>query len=361
MKKDKLTVLAYYLPQFHTIPENDEWWGDGFTEWTTFDDLAFKLSPEKIRQPVGPYYNYTLPNKSVMEWQQDIAEEYGIDGFILWDYWFGNEKRLLQKPIEYATSKNIKFKFCVMWANHSWYNKTTNTLLMKQEYLGAEDYKKYFYELLPSFVNKNYIRIDDRLVFGIYLPLDIPDLNIFVETFNNLAEENNLGGFYFIAENIPFGHPSASLFEKIINTSDYFSVKNKLGSVSGMFNLLKELAIRKRNMNYLGPIRYSYEKLIADQNFSHITNNKYAPTIFTGWNTIPRHKIRGTVLTGFDEKSFKKHVRSILNYLKHKDSAHHQLCVIKSWNEWAEGNTFEPDSVFGYDLLKIFLEELNRY
>lgn len=163
----KPRIIALYLPQYHPFPENDEWWGKGFTEWTNVA-RARKLFPGH-NQPHIPadlgFYDLRLPEVRMQ--QAELAKQAGIEGFCYYDYWFGNGKRLMERPItEVINSQKPNFPFCFAWANHSWYKKLwdpkqpgKDKLLIKQEYPGIKDYTEHFYTLLPAFKDNRYVKV----------------------------------------------------------------------------------------------------------------------------------------------------------------------------------------------------------
>jgi lipopolysaccharide biosynthesis protein len=193
MNSPSVRVIASYLPQFHPIPENDEWWGKGFTEWTNVG----KAKPlfrghyqPKVPADLG-YYDLRLPE--TRQAQADLAKEYGVEAFCYWHYWFGNGRRLLERPFnEVLTSGKPDFPFCLGWANHSWEDKQfskegTNRMLMEQLYPGEADYINHFNALLPAFKDKRYIRVDDKPLFMIYAPFLFNDVSNFISLWQKLA------------------------------------------------------------------------------------------------------------------------------------------------------------------------------
>ena len=155
MPTKKARLIAFYLPQFHPIPENDKWWGKGFTEWISV--TTAKPLFRGHRQPLIPgelgYYDLRLPE--VRNAQAQLAQEYGIEGFCYWHYWLGGRKRLLERPFEEVLrSGQPDFPFCLAWANHDWkgvFFGAKNRLLIKQEYPGKDDYIEHFYAMLNAF------------------------------------------------------------------------------------------------------------------------------------------------------------------------------------------------------------------
>ena len=352
--------LAYYLPQFHEIEENNRWWGKGFTEWLHLDQSIQYFNWQKIRKPIEPLGKYNLLDSNAIELQFNTAKKYNIDGFLVFDYWFGAGKTLLEKPMQLVLKENLNFDYCLCWANHTWFNKRDNLLLQKQEYLGVTDYTAYFERLLPHFKSPHYIRINNKPVFAVFNPKEIPDLAVFVETFNMLAIKSGLEGLYFFAENTDSSSEYAHLFDAYTRSNNLFKKRNR----DNVISYIKEKLTRKLGCKKLGPFRYDYAHLVID-NYEHPKDIKYTPSVFTGWDTTPRHQRRGTILKNFDVVSFNNHLKQIKLSLTHNNliypKGYRQLIIIKSWNEWAEGNLLEPDSVFGYQLLEAYRDFIEDY
>ena len=203
----KARVIAFYLPQFHPTPENDKFWGKGFTEWTN----AAKAKPlfKGHHQPHIPadlgFYDLRMPE--IRESQAKLAKEAGVEGFCYWHYWFGNGKQFLQEIFDdVVESGKPDFPFCVGWANHSWTNKNwVNTptfskdfYIAEQLYPGPEDHEAHFYSLLKAFKDPRYIKVDGKLLFYIFAPLNLPNADHFIEQWRKLGEKENLPGFYFV-------------------------------------------------------------------------------------------------------------------------------------------------------------------
>ena len=205
----KARVLAYYLPQFHPVPENDKFWGPGFTEWTN----VAKAKPlfrghyqPRIPADLG-FYDLRLPE--VREQQAQLAREAGIEGFCYWHYWFGNGRQLLQRPFnEVLASGKPDFPFCLAWANHDWSTKSwqrgkgkvdSSVMIEKQLYPGDEDYIHHFNYVLPAFRDHRYITVDGKPLFLIFDTYNFGDVSHFIELWRDLAVKNGLEGVYFVA------------------------------------------------------------------------------------------------------------------------------------------------------------------
>lgn len=343
-----LLSLAYYLPQFHEIEENNQWWGQGFTEWLQLDAAQQYFSWQEIRKPDTPFGQYSLLDPAVFEWQQSVAETHGIDGFLVFDYWFGQGKKLLEKPMQLVLDQKLNFKYAFCWANHTWYNKRENITLQLQQYLGAEDYTAYFEQLLPHFRSENYIKVDGKPVFSIFSPKEIPDLEIFIQTFNEHAIKNGFPGIYWLADNTEPHQPWKKYFDGYNKSGSIFKWRKR----DNWWSYLREKLTRTFHCKQLGPFVYSYQGLVIE-NDPLSSDPHQVPIVFTGWDTTPRHLRRGSILRGFNPQSFASHLQHIDVQLRQRDKQlDTQVIVIKSWNEWAEGNVIEPDQVFGKALLE---------
>lgn len=340
-------ALAYYLPQYHEIEENNQWWGSGFTEWVQLNAAQLYFPQQKTRKPHATVGQYNLLDSSVFTQQWHLAQQYGIDGFLVFDYWFGQGKRLLEKPMQQVLKDNAEGSYCFCWANHTWFNKRINQVLMKQQYLGRSDYADYFNDLLPHFKRVGYLKVDNKPIFAIFNPAEVPDLQIFIDTFNELALASGFDGIFWIAENTDQHSPHAKSFDRYVRTNSMFRARKKVS----FWDYLKEKLTRNYGFEQLGPFCYDYARLM-----SHITVNeideKTIPFAFAGWDTTPRHLRRGTILTGFTPDTFTEQLERYLPVCQRQASP--CLLLIKSWNEWAEGNVIEPDDQLGNELLKRF-------
>jgi hypothetical protein len=341
-------ILATYLPQFHPIPENDEWWGKGFTEWTNVG----KAKPlfRGHYQPRVPadlgYYDLRLPE--VRQQQADLAREYGIEGFCYWHYWFGNGKRLLERPFnEVLTSGKPDFPFCLSWANHSWQDKQfskegTERMLIEQQYLGEADYTEHFYALLPSFKDKRYIRVDNKPLFQIYQPLKIQDVRIFIDCWQREARKNGLEGIHFVGHTLREEDDSQIFqngFDAINIVRLYHFYKHKYSLPERAFMKMRRIWLKHGGI-------FDYEKLFKYFSDKNDARENWYPTIIPNWDHSPRSGRRGNIFINSTPESFKQHVKQVLETVKNK-KPEHQIVFLKSWNEWAEGNYIEPDLKFG--------------
>lgn len=352
--------IAFYLPQYHPTPENNKWWGEGFTEWTNVA-RAQKLYrghyQPKIPKDLG-FYDLRLPESRIA--QAKLAKEYGVEAFCYWHYWFGNGKRLLQRPFdEVVKSGQPDFPFCLAWANHSWAKKQfdkngTQEILMEQTYPGKQDFIDHFYTMLPAFKDKRYVKVDGKLLFVVYNPLDSPMLKQFLYIWQKLAKENSLEGFYFI------GKSDKGRLRKEILDFGYDAVYNdSVLNVHHHQNLFYKifLEFRARFLNY--PKIFKYKDAIKYM-FSDAEKAENAiPVIAPNWDHTPRSGSRGILLHDCQPKYFKQLVKNVLKQVKDKPKEK-QIVFIKAWNEWGEGNYMEPDLKYGRGMLEALKEAIQE-
>ena len=366
---DKVKVIAFYLPQFHPIPENDKWWGKGFTEWTSVGKAKKYFWGHY--QPHVPadlgYYDLRLPQ--VREEQAVLAREAGVSAFCYWHYWFGNGKQLLEEPLkEVIRLGKPNFPFCLGWANHSWINKSWNSEkqmamskeLIRQEYPGPEDIDNHFYTMLPAFKDKRYFKLHGKLLFLIYSPMDIPDFSYFKVRWNMLAKDNGLSGFYFIANSediTDLNKEELKKYDAISLCRLYAPWKIEYGKIKLYWMYFRKVIslILGYSLNVV-----SYNKAINLIDSSFYENEKVYPNIIPAWDNSPR---RGPVAYIYKESTpslFKKHVSMILNRIRNK-SDEDKVVFLKSWNEWAEGNYIEPDLKWGKKYINALKEAIDEF
>ena len=352
-------AIAFYLPQYHPIPENDEWWGKGFTEWTNV--TRAKPLYKGHRQPNLPadlgFYDLRLPE--VREQQAALARAAGIEGFCYWHYWFGNGKKILERPInEVIQTGKPDFPFCLCWANASWsgiWYGAPNRILLEQQYLGEKDYEAFFYDTLPALRDPRYIRIEGRPLFIIYHPSKIPDWTVFAATWRRLAEQEGLGGIYLLGFE---SKRREGLDGHAINLPAGF-LENGYRGGNPIRQLQRSLHRTRRfvRMRWLGhPKIQSYEEFIGHIPDTPLPLEEHA-TVLPNWDNTPRSGQRGTVYEGATPGLFARQLRKAICRVAHKPPEH-RLVLIKAWNEWAEGNYLEPDRTFGHGWLEACRGEL---
>lgn len=350
-----IRVIALYLPQFHPIPENDQWWGKGFTEWMNVGKarpLFRGHYQPRIPADLG-YYDLRL--SEAREAQAEMAESYGIEGFCYWHYWFGNGKQLLERPFqEVLSSGKPDFPFCLAWANESWkgffHGVNGREVLIEQTYPSEQDDIDHFYSVLPAFKDTRYIRVESKPLFMIYNPFSLPDARAFISLWQQLAEENGLGGIHFV------GHTySAERIDEIMALGFDAVEVVRLFDYLNNRTLYGRLVTRIRNEYLFHPRIVSYKEaqksfVGEEEKYEHVY-----PTIIPNWDHTPRTGRKGLVFHDSTPELFSEHLLSISSVLKNKSN---KIVFIKSWNEWAEGNYMEPDLKYGTRYLENLQEIL---
>lgn len=332
--------------------------GGEFTEWTNVRKAKplFK-GHEQPKVPADLGY-YDLRNPEVREAQAELAREAGIEGFCYWHYWFGNGKRLLERPFnEVVASGKPDFPFCLCWANHSWYHKTwdaknSKRLLMEQTYPGAEDYTAHFYAMLPAFRDRRYMKMNGKLLFGIFAPLDIPDPALFFRTWRELAEANGLPGFYFFGYN-----PRPKMADRILAcgydgvVTDYVRFshlpKGWLGrTISGIARRILKIPRLTAYDAYMKCCTTMFEP--APGKFASIDPN---------FDHSPRSGAKGIILVESTPEKWRKLCNAIFQKTAGRPFEEN-LVFVKAWNEWGEGNYLEPDVKYGCGYLEALKDEV---
>lgn len=355
-----MNVIAFYLPQYHPIPENDQWWGKGFTEWTNVGK-AKKIFPNHY-QPRVPadlgYYDLRVIDN--LKAQVELAKEAGVDTFCYWHYWFGEGRRLLENPLqELLNHPEIDINICLGWANESWKNKmwkiddsSEDMMLMEQKYTEDDDIVNHFNCVLKAFKDPRYLKIDNKPIFLIYRPLDIPSNYSLMEKWNKLALDNGFDGIYFVAQ--------------VLSSNQIDLVKDNYNAI----NIQRVAAYKFVNkVKYKIPFRLFLYKffnfpLVLDYSFiskyfvgeEELIENVF-PTIIPNWDHSPRSGRRSYLFHNSTPDLFKKHVLKVLDVLKNKQEKN-KVVFLKSWNEWGEGNYMEPDLKFGKGYIKALREAI---
>lgn len=355
-------VIAFYLPQFHPTPENDLWWGKGFTEWTNVGKarpLFRGHYQPKVPADLG-YYDLRVPETRAA--QAQMAREYGIEGFCYWHYWFGNGRELLDRPFkEVLKSGEPDFPFCLGWANHSWEDKQfnkegNNKILMEQQYPGDRDYTEHFYSILPAFKDHRYIFTDGKPIFLVYSAFELPDAPHFIGLWQELARQNGLKGIHFIGHtaNLEDIEPLKKMGFDAVNIVKLFEFfRHDYSLLDRLYLKFMRVAFKKgRIVEYNKAARY----FIGEE----ATREDCYPTIIPNWDHSPRSGRNGHILVGSTPAKFKAHVQTAFGKIK-KKPREKRIVFLKSWNEWAEGNYIEPDLKYGRSYLEALKEAIQEF
>lgn len=358
-------IIALYLPQFHPIPENDEWYGKGFTEWTNVAQAKPLFKGHK--QPRVPadlgFYDLRLPE--VRYAQAEMAKSYGIDAFAFYHYWFGNGKQLLERPFqEILKDKNYTFPFMLHWANGSWFKKMWQAegkgdqLLIEQVYPGEEDAIQHFYTLLPAFRDERYIRVDGKIPFTIDQPMKSPEIINMMKIWRELGRKEGIDEFLFIA------HAAVRAEVEALNQGGADALLGESGIYHGAYDAMIDSQFRRVMYSNLAakgkfvirktlglPNVYKYEDAIRTAFGDYDKDLRVFPEIFPRFDHSPRSKGKELIYIDDSPELFKEYLLKAFEMVKDKPEDR-QIVFIRAWNEWGEGNYLEPDTDSGLGYLE---------
>ena len=362
LSEEVVRAIAFYLPQFHPIPENDKWWGKGFTEWTN----VVKARPRfpGHYQPHLPgdlgFYDLRVPEARVA--QAELAASYGIHGFCYYHYWF-NGREVLERPVnEIWKSGEPDFPFCLCWANENWtrqWDGLNSDVLLEQKYSPADDLA-HIRSLIPIFRDQRYIRILDRPLFLVYRAKQLPEPEKTAERWRREAERGGLKGLFLVRvegfgdEN---GDPRSIGFDSSIEFQPRWS---RIG----------DARIYRRKWWHRGKLGtaeqgfaqnqvYDYEEYVRRAVVTEAPGYPQIPSVFPGWDNSPRRKRGATVFVNSTPEAYERWLREVVNrrrarieQRKSLETTEDSLIFINAWNEWAEGCHLEPCQRWGRKYLE---------
>jgi hypothetical protein len=371
-----MKIIPVYLPQFHRIPENDEWWGSGFTEWTTVREAKplFK-GHYQPRVPLSNNY-YDLSDVETLKWQCELASKYGIYGFCMYHYWF-NGHLLLEKPMEMLLAHpEININYCISWANHDWSDawKASNRepkILIFHDFDDEQDWVDHFNYMLPFFKDSRYISENNKPLMVIYIPNLIRKLNKMLKLWTKMAMDAGFDGLTYIYQS------AASSFDFSWNRSLFtYGVEMNPNYANLFFEKKDDIIIFPKLIKYSREIKrffHIHRSLIQKKTPKEVMTKEYdktwqnilrlrpkttnmIPCAFTAWDNTPRYRQKGCVYTGACPEKFKMYFSELVENAKKYYNT--DMIFIFAWNEWAEGGYLEPDEKFGYGYLDAIREVL---
>lgn len=342
-----MKVIAFYLPQFHKVPENDQWWGEGYTEWTA-TKKAEKLYEGHYQPHIPLNCNYyDLMQKETMQWQLDLMKKYNVYGMCFYHYYFQNGRKILEKPAENLLKwQDIDMPFCFSWANGTWARtwskivgvNSWNSLnekssdeggdgvLLRQDYGGEKDWEVHFKYLLPFFRDNRYIKIGGRPVFLIHQPDMVPCFPQMKAKWDQLATDNHLEKIYFVATNSNRKGFEACFCEEPCH------LNGKRGDYEEACRTMIKYAAMTGNNCYLCGV--------------------------PGYDDSPRRGTNGVILDNSSPQKFYQYMRKLF-WLGDKKG--NTFTFVNAWNEWGEGMHLEPDEKYRYGYLEALKKALSDY
>ena len=365
VQRDAIRAIAFHLPQFHPIPENDAWWGKGFTEWVNVVRATPRFPGHY--QPHLPadlgFYDLRLPE--VRAAQAELAAAYGIYGFCYYHYWF-HGRQVLERPVnEILKSGEPDFPFCFCWANENWtrrWDGMNNEVLLEQRH-SAEDDLAHIRALIPFFLDRRYIRVMDRPFFAIYQPSKLPDPKRTADLWRREAQRAGLKDLFLVrveshdgpGDARSIGFDSSLQFEPRWDSMGKYQIfrrrwwhRHKLGMGEAVFS-----------ENFI----FEYADLVKQALSESFPPYPRIPCVCPGWDNSPRRKARATIYINSTPELYERWLHEIVSrqaarirFDENSGISPESLVFINAWNEWAEGNHLEPCQRWG----RAYLEATRR-
>lgn len=369
---EKTKIIAMYLPQYHSIPENDKWWGEGYTDWVAVKNN--KPLFEGHKQPRVPLNNdyYSLSDINTIKRQAETAKRFGIDGFGIYHYWFSDHLKLLEKPAEMLLrNPDVDLPFMFIWDNASWKrtwsnvknsndwapafdNKTTHSggsgVLAELIYGDESSWRVHFDYLLPFFYDKRYIKKGNKPVFGFFAAYNgFEIVKRMCAYWDQLAQEAGFDGMMFI---------SKETHQKGVHL-DYMFRYEPL-NINTKLDLWKSRVRKYLLRGHGGPRIYKYDRVWRKTlRFArHLNGKRIYPGAFVGYDDTPRRGKRGAVILGQSPEKFQKYLDQLYGI---SQSQGKEFIFLTAWNEWGEGAYLEPDTTDGYAYLKAVKAVKDKY
>jgi lipopolysaccharide biosynthesis protein len=346
-------ALAFFLPQFHAIPENDRWWGRGFTDWRNVDAARPQFRGHyQPHVPVG-LGRYDLLDADVREAQAALARSHGITGFAWYHYWFQG-RRLLERPFEgLLRQRRPSFPFCLCWANENWtrrWDGRERDLLMGQTY-SAEDDLQHVRWLLDVFEDERYLRVDGRPLFLVYRARGLPDARRTTDLWREEASRRGFPGLCLCrVESFPEEHddPAVLGFDAAVEFQpDWTALK-------GLARSLRYLSARLRRGHRVYRYRDVVDRMLAKPRPAHVR----FPCVTPCWDNTARRRRNAAIFDGSSPEHYGRWLRGALERARSLEGVP-PIVFLNAWNEWAEGNHLEPDRRFGAGFLEATRAALN--
>jgi lipopolysaccharide biosynthesis protein len=336
-------VIAFYLPQFHPIPENDRWWGPGFTEWSN----VVRARPlfDGHRQPRLPadlgFYDLRLPETRVQ--QAMLARRFGVHAFCYYWYWFSG-KRLLERPLaEVLASGEPDFPFCICWANHSWnrqWDGAPNDVLQPLEYLPGDD-RRFIRDVIPLLRDHRYVRIGDRPLLAVSRPQDIPGVAAMTAVWRDECAAAGLPAPYLcLVQDADLADPRKFGFDAAIEFPPHGFFWNDMTKQVG--NLRSDF--RGAVWDYISGARAALARPRPEYSFFR--------GVMSGWDNTPRLGNRGHIFVNAHPANYERWLRGVVAETRATRLPHERVVFVNAWNEWAEGAFLEPDQAYGHQFLE---------
>jgi lipopolysaccharide biosynthesis protein len=355
-KKEKIQtdirLIAFYLPQFHPIPQNDEAWGKGFTEWTNVSKAIPQFEGHYQPRLPGELGYYDLRLLDIQKRQIELAKNYGLHGFCYHYYWFDG-KKVMDTPLQQVLdNKDLDFPFCINWANENWtkrWDGLDNEVILKQNH-SAEDDLAFLEAIKPILMDNRYIKVNGKALLMIYRPQLFPDIQATVKRWRKHAKKIGIGELYLVLSHafdnidpLSIGFDAATEF-----APNNFQVKN-LNS-----------QIKTYNTSYKGNV-YDYKSAINYSISMPKTSYTKFRSICPSWDNEARKPGKGTSFINTSPSTYSKWLEYVLYNTNNNQTDSEKIVFINAWNEWAEGAYLEPDRKYGYAYLDATYKQIEKF
>ncbi len=365
-RNDNCKVLCFYLPQFHETPDNNKWWGEGYTEWTAVKNA--KPYFKGHRQPREPendnYYDLSDATAATWKWQSELAGKYGVYGFVIYHYWFGGKKELYRPAEILRDHPEIGIRYSLCWDNNEWrrtWYGTRSELLIAQDYGDESMWKRHFDDLLPFFQDPRYIKIDNKPVFHIFACHKIPCYVQMAAYWNCLAKEQGFDGIYLI---------SGDYFErdKVEGIDAYYNFEPNRIQVASKYARFLKISIDVKNGLRLRVNKFFHRKRIDTRNAALLYRllcrerqtdwkKKTYRGIWVRYDDTPRRQEKGIY---YKKATLERFSETLCKLLRLSQEEGLEFVYINAWNEWGEGAYLEPDKEYGCRYLQAIRDAVER-
>lgn len=368
--EEAVKAVAFYFPQFHAIPENDEWWGRGFTDWHNVKKSRPLFDGHyQPRVPLNGNY-YDQSKKEIVTWQIELAKRGGLHGFCHYHYWFDGVQ-LLEEPTNlFLRSPELDFNFCLAWANETWsrrWDGRDHHILIEQTHVPEERrWLNHFNYLIRAWTDDRHIKIDGKPVFLIYRPHRIIHLDRMLDLWREEAHRRGLKGLYFVAmKQYEFPYPELlKHFDAVVQFQPFEAIyspdfedkgitQNKLVQhlrilPEGVLDLLRSA----RWSLFHSPTFWDYDtvwrQILKEEQEGGLPT---FPGAFIDWDNTPRYGKRAKIFRGANPERFEFWFRQLVNQVAARPEPNERFLFINAWNEWAESTYLEPDERYQHHYL----------
>jgi len=356
-QEKEVNLIAYYLTQFHPNKHNDDWWGKGVTEWNNVNQAIPQfINHYQPRRP-GELGYYDLRMKEVFARQIELANNYGIDAFCFYYYWFDNNERLLDLPLNmFLKNKDLKIKFFYCWANENWtkrFSGTNDDVLMRLTPT-VENYKKYIEIVANDFLDERYYLIQGKPVISVYCPSVIPNPTNVLKYWRKYVKVKFDMDLYIIA----IQERDVSIDWCMVG----FDAESEFQPKQINFNCKDITKTVKPIRSDFSGVVYDYAAAVNDKAYITPENigRKVYPAVMPMWDNTARRNFRGSIYHGSTPALYREWLSDIIERVKHRKDLDDKMAFINAWNEWGEGAYLEPDDYYGYAYLEATYEAINK-